>query len=204
MFTGIISAVGVLLDVIVRGNERQFLISSPYAPSTITIGASIAHDGCCLTVIETGEGGHGFWHKVDVSPHTLAHTTLGSWQVGQSINLERALRAGDELGGHMVSGHVDGVATLRTVTQEGGSVHYTVEAPDALLMYIADKGSVTLDGTSLTVTWVQGNQFGLTLIPHTLQVTTWGSKRVGDFLNLEVDVMARYAARMLRGFHLPV
>ncbi len=198
MFTGIVSAIGTVKEVVERGNERQFVIASPYVLESIAIGASIAHDGCCLTVTETGETA-GCWHRVDVSPHTLDHTTLGDWQVGQQVNLERALRAGDELGGHMVSGHVDGVAYIIALQSEGESVHYTMEVPENFMKYIANKGSVTLDGVSLTVTWVQNNQFGLTLIPHTLQATTWGNRQAGDKLNLEVDMLARYVERMMPG-----
>lgn len=198
MFTGIITAVGSIHSITLTDQGGQCVIVSPYPSNDVIIGASIAHDGCCLTIAQQGQDAQAFWHKVDISPHTLAHTTLGAWKAGQRINLERALRAGDELGGHMVSGHVDGVATITSITQEGDSRHYTIKAPEHLALYIADKGSVTLDGTSLTVTWARDNQFGLTLIPHTLQVTTWGEKRVGDRLNLEIDVIARYVARMLR------
>ena len=197
MFTGIITAVGTLSHITKRGNERSFVITSPYSPDTIAIGASIAHDGCCLTVTETGNDAGGFWHRVDVSPHTLAHTTLGQWSAGQALNLERALRAGDEFGGHMVSGHVDGVAEITSITKEGQSVHYEIATPVKFSRFIADKGSVTIDGVSLTVTWARDHLFGLTLIPHTLQATTWGNKRVGDTLNLEVDMIARYVERML-------
>jgi riboflavin synthase len=193
VFTGIIANIGEIAEITKGEGSRHFKVRSPFLTCDVALGASIAHDGCCLTVTDRDEG----WHSVDVSSHTLAHTTLGVWQVGQRINLERALRAGDELGGHLVSGHVDGVATIRAITHEDEVQHYGIEAPEALMRYIADKGSVTLDGTSLTVTWVEDNQFGLTLIPHTLAVTTWGEKRVGDRLNLEVDMLARYVARAL-------
>jgi riboflavin synthase len=201
VFTGIISAIGEIINISEGEGSRHFTVRSPYASADVALGASIAHDGCCLTVTDTGES----WHTVDVSSHTLAHTTLGAWSIGQRVNLERALRAGDELGGHLVSGHVDGVATIRAIIPEGDARHYTIEAPEALMRFIADKGSVTLDGTSLTVTWVagignqeSGNEFGLTLIPHTLLVTTWGEKQVGDDLNLEVDMLARYVARLMK------
>ncbi len=197
MFTGIITDIGIIRHIDEGDNERRFVVGTSYECDTIDLGASIAHDGCCLTVVEKGVDAQGHHFAVDVSPHTLAHTTLGNWQVGQRINLERALRAGDELGGHIVSGHVDGVATISEIRKEGDSVHYTIDAPEACAPFIADKGSVTLDGTSLTVTWVRDHQFGLTLIPHTLQVTTWGDKKTGSALNLEVDMLARYVKRMI-------
>jgi riboflavin synthase len=197
MFTGIITAIGVVRHIDASPQQRRFTITSPYEAASIAVGASIAHDGCCLTVVEKGCDTDGNWHRVDVSPHTLAHTTLGNWTVGRRVNLERALRAGDELGGHMVSGHVDELAFIREIRAEGDSIHYTMEAPQFLSCYIADKGSVTLDGVSLTVTWAEKHHFGLTLIPHTLQVTTWGARQVGDALNLEIDVVARYVARIL-------
>ncbi len=193
MFTGIITDVGEVVRVEKKENERRFVVRTHYDTSMIDIGASIAHDGCCLTVTDIDED----TYAVDVSPHTLQFTTLGNWQEGQRVNLERALKAGDELGGHIVSGHVDGVATINSITREGDSVHYTISCPDALKAFIAEKGSVTLNGTSLTVTWVNNAQFGLTLIPHTLDVTTWGQAKEGDTLNIEIDMLARYMQRIM-------
>lgn len=192
MFTGIITDIGIVQDVEIRANERRFIIGTQYDTATIAVGASIAHDGCCLTVTDILNKAY----SVDVSPHTLAHTTLGTWDVGRHVNLERALKVGDELGGHMVSGHIDGLATIVTIKQEGQSRHYTIQCDRSFARFIAAKGSVTLDGTSLTVTWVKDCEFGLTLIPHTLDVTTWGERRTGDVLNLEIDMLARYMARL--------
>jgi riboflavin synthase len=197
MFTGIITAIGTVEAIDQLAHAHRLVVRSCYLSETIMIGASISHDGCCLTVADKGTDERGNWHSVDVSPHTLAHTTLGTWGVGRRVNLERALRAGDELGGHLVTGHVDGLATMTERVQEADSVHYTMHAPNALSLYLANKGSVTLDGVSLTVTWVRGEMFGLTLIPHTLAVTTWGEKQVGDAFNMEVDVIARYVRRMV-------
>jgi riboflavin synthase len=193
MFTGIITDIGTITQITSQGNERRMWVRSSYDMQSIALGASIAHDGCCLTVTEI----KGDVYAVDVSPHTLEFTTLGTWHEGREVNLERALKAGDELGGHMVSGHVDGVASIASITPEGQSVHYRITPPDALKIFIAEKGSVTLNGTSLTVTWVDDADFGLTLIPHTLRVTTWGNAKVGDAMNLEIDMLARYMQRML-------
>jgi riboflavin synthase len=198
MFTGIITHIGKVQTCEVAQDVTRFTITMlPRAGEhPLVVGASVAHDGCCLTITEHGCNDQGmWWYGVDISSHTLAHTTLGLWRVGRSMNLERALRMGDELGGHMVSGHVDGVATLEAMRDEGEVRHYTIRAPEALMGFIANKGSVALDGTSLTVTWVEGECFGLTLIPHTLRVTTWGEKKIGDALNIEIDLLARYAAR---------
>ena len=193
MFTGIITDIGEVVEIIEKPHERRFMIRTHYDTDTIDIGASIAHDGCCLTVTDIAGNTYG----IDASPHTLKHTTLGRWKQGQLVNLERALKAGDELGGHLVSGHVDAVAIINDITSEGDSVHYTISCPEALKIYIAEKGSVTLNGTSLTVTWVKDAQFGLTLIPHTLQATNWGAASIGDELNIEIDMLARYMQRML-------
>jgi riboflavin synthase len=194
MFTGIISDIGIVQEVISpQANMRRFKLQTSYDTSNIDIGASIAHDGCCLTVVAKEHQ----YYEVEASEHTLNHTTLCDWIVGSRINLERALKAGDELGGHIVSGHVDGVATITSIQEDGECRNYNITPPEKLLTYIATKGSVTLDGTSLTVTWVNAAEFGLTLIPHTLQATTWGSKQVGDKLNIEIDVLARYIQRML-------
>lgn len=193
MFTGIVTDVG---EVIARDGGR-YTVRSAYDPETIALGASIACDGCCLTVTSMSGAPHGAIFTADVSNETLSKTTLGSWQPGTAINLERALRAGDELGGHVVSGHVDGVARIVSVTPDGDSFRFSFEAPAELARFIAPKGSVALSGTSLTVNEAEGRTFGVNLIPHTLTQTTWGRKTPGDFVNLEVDVFARYVARMM-------
>jgi riboflavin synthase len=193
MFTGIITDIGT---VIAREGGR-FTIGSSYEPTTITLGASIAHDGCCLTVTSVASDGPGCRYTLDVSNESLSLTTLDGWQPGERINLERALKAGDELGGHIVSGHVDGIATIVSTRDDGISRRFVLEAPPALSRFIAPKGSVALDGTSLTVNEVDGHCFGINLIPHTLQVTTWGLKKTGDRINLEIDPLARYVARLL-------
>ncbi|MGQ0671942.1 MAG: riboflavin synthase [Hyphomicrobium sp.] len=193
MFTGIITDLG---EVASRDGGR-FAIRSGYDAATIALGASIACDGCCLTVtgVMPAEGGSVF--AVDVSNETLSKTTLASWQPGRRVNLERALKVGDELGGHMVSGHVDGLATIVDVMPDGESRRFTFDAAPALARFIASKGSVALDGTSLTVNDVAGRRFGVNLVPHTLTVTTWGRKRAGDTVNLEIDPLARYVARLM-------
>ncbi len=164
------------------------------------MGASVAHNGVCMTLVGFGpraeSDGFVSWHEVDAAAETLAVTTAGSWAAGDRINLERALRIGDELGGHMVSGHVDGVARIVERRDFDGMAHFDIEAPKDLAKFIAEKGSVALDGTSLTVNKVSGNRFAILLIPHTLDVTIWGGRRSGDAINLEVDTMARYAARL--------
>jgi len=193
MFTGIITSVGEV-DAVEGG---RYTIRSGYDASSIAIGASIACDGCCLTATHVRAEGNGSVFTVDVSNETKSKTTLGAWRQGHRINLERSLRAGDELGGHIVSGHIDGVATIVDITPDSESRRFTFEAPDHLSLYIAPKGSVALDGTSLTVNEVAGNRFGINIIPHTLTVTTWQSKKPGDKVNLEVDLFARYVARLL-------
>jgi len=193
MFTGLITDVG---EVAARDGGR-FRIRSHYPAAEIAIGASIACSGVCLTAtsIEPADGGSVF--TVDVSNETLSKTTLGTWQAGTPVNLERSLTAGSELGGHVVTGHVDGKARITDIRADGDSQRFLFDAPDNLGMYIAPKGSVALDGTSLTVNEVAGHTFGVNLIPHTLQVTTWGNRRIGDVVNLEVDLFARYIARLL-------
>ena len=193
MFTGIISDIGT---VAARDGGR-FTIRSGYPAPSIGLGASIACDGACLTVTAIEPARAGSTYTVDVSNETLAKTTLGEWHAGRRINLERALKAGDELGGHMVSGHVDGVARVVAIRPDGGSLRFTIEAPADLARYIAPKGSVALDGVSLTVNEVKGDTFSVLIIPHTLQVTTFGVAKTGDALNLEIDQMARYAARLM-------
>ena len=194
MFTGIITEIGTLEAVMQRDGGKAFRICSGYDYSGIAIGASIAHAGVCLTVTAKGEN----WHEVEAWEEALRLTTLDGWQAGQHINLERSLKIGDELGGHMVSGHVDGLAEIVGVRAEGEATRFTLEAPQPLAKFIAPKGSVALDGTSLTVNGVEGNRFDVLLIAHTLEVTTWGDRRKGDPVNLEVDQMARYAARLMK------
>lgn len=191
MFTGIITDVGTVAGVEQRGDTR-FTIRTSYPTQSIEIGASIACHGCCLTVV--GKGADSF--DVDVSAESLSKTTLGAWRAGTRINLERALRMGDEMGGHVVSGHVDGVATIVSITPEGDSKRFIFDAPRTLARFIAPKGSVTLDGTSLTVNEVLGTKFGVNIIPHTQAVTTWGQARAGDAVNIEIDMLARYVARL--------
>jgi riboflavin synthase len=193
MFTGIVTDIG---EVIAREGGR-LAIRASYHPASIPLGASIACDGVCLTATSVKADGPGSVFTVDVSNETLSKTTLGTWQPGTRLNLERSLRAGDELGGHIVTGHVDGVARILTVTADGESQRFTLEAPAALASFIAPKGSIALDGTSLTVNEVDGPRFGVNLIPHTLTVTTWGARRAGASVNVEIDVLARYVARSL-------
>jgi riboflavin synthase len=200
MFTGIITDVGTLLSVEPRGDLRRLRIASHYPHDGLTLGASVAHDGVCMTLVGFGprdeDDGYPSWHEVDAAAETLAVTTAGAWAPGKKINLERALKIGDELGGHMVSGHVDGVATLVSRRDFDNMAHFEIEAPKALAKFIAEKGSVALDGTSLTVNKVEKTRFTILLIPHTLDVTIWGGRKAGDSINLEVDTMARYAARL--------
>lgn len=191
MFTGIITDVGRVSRVEKRGDTR-FTIATGYDVPSIDLGASIACNGCCLTVVEKGADSF----LVEASAETLSKTTLASWAEGTRINLERALRVGDELGGHIVSGHVDGVATIVSIVPEGDSKRFTFEAPAPLARFIAPKGSVTLDGTSLTVNEVEGVRFGVNIIPHTQTVTTWGSLKPADRVNIEIDMLARYVARL--------
>lgn len=195
MFTGIITDIGTIRTVERRGDLRA-RIGTSYDPAGIDLGASIACDGCCLTVVDRGADDDGGWFDVDVSAESLSKTALGAWDTGTRINLERSLKVGDELGGHIVSGHVDGTAEILSITPEGDSMRYLFEAPVALARFIAPKGSVALQGTSLTVNEVEGARFGVNLIPHTQQVTTWGGMRAGDRVNLEIDTLARYVARL--------
>lgn len=195
MFTGIITDIGTIAKVTKSGDTR-FDVLTAYDTDTIDMGASIAHSGVCLTVIEKGKGADGDWFAVEASKETLDGTSAGAWQEGTKLNLERALKMGDELGGHIVSGHVDGLADIIAITPEGDSQRYTFKTSAALMPFIAPKGSVTLDGTSLTVNEVEGLTFGVNLIPHTQDVTTWGLSKVGDIVNLEIDVLARYVARL--------
>lgn len=191
MFTGIITDVGEIIELEQRGDLRA-RIKTAYDTSGIDLGASIASDGVCLTVISLGDN----WYDVEISSETVSKTNLASWAEGKRVNLERALKVGDELGGHIVSGHVDGVAEIIKMQDEGDSTRISFRAPAELAKFIAEKGSVTLNGTSLTVNEVDGNEFGINVIPHTQQVTTWGGAKVGDLVNLEIDTLARYVARL--------
>ncbi|MCB1508238.1 MAG: riboflavin synthase [Hyphomicrobiaceae bacterium] len=199
MFTGIITAVGTVRRVEEAAFGLRFHVESPYDPDGIAIGASICHEGACLTVIEKQRTGSGGVHVVDASRETLDLTTLGAWHEGTQVNLERSLTLGDELGGHLVTGHVDGVAQIVERIDDSGASHFWIEPPAEFERYIARKGSVALCGTSLTVNETRPGAFRITLIPHTLEVTTWGARKAGDRLNLEVDMMARYVDR-LRAF----
>lgn len=192
MFTGIISDVG-RVRAVTPGGDTGFAVASTYDTRAIAIGASIACAGVCLTVIETGEG----WFAVQVSAETLRRTTLAAWRPGTTINLERALKLGDELGGHILTGHVDAVAEIVGRRPEGDSLRFTVEVPAPFERAIAPKGAVALDGVSLTVNEVDGRRFGVNVIPHTQAKTTFGAAAIGDRVNLEIDVLARYVARLI-------
>ena len=194
MFTGIVTDMGEILSLRQEG-DLNARIATSYDVDGIDIGASIACDGVCLTVIATGRDPKP-WFDVQISAESVSKTNLGTWAVGRRVNLERALKVGDELGGHIVSGHVDGLAKVTKVNDEGDSTRVTLTAPPDLARFIASKGSVTLNGTSLTVNEVNGNAFGINFIPHTKAVTTWGRVAVGDDVNLEIDTLARYVARL--------
>lgn len=191
MFTGIVTDIGTVTELDQQGDLRA-RIKTAYDTAGIDIGASIASDGVCLTVIALGDD----WYDVQISAETVSKTNLDGWQLGKRVNLERALKVGDELGGHIVSGHVDGVAEVVAVKDEGDSTRVTLRAPKNLARFIAPKGSVALNGTSLTVNDVDGCDFGINFIPHTKEVTTWGDVSVGDKVNLEIDTLARYVARL--------
>lgn len=196
MFTGIVADVGEVLSIGALEAGVRLRIATSFDPGGIALGASIACSGPCLTVLERGlNDGRGFF-DIDASTETLDRTTIGSWAPGTRINLERALKLGEELGGHMVTGHVDGVATIVERRDEGGMARFAFQAPPNLARYIAEKGSVCLDGTSLTVNGVDGARFDVMIIPHTLAVTTWGERQAGDRVNLEVDLFARYLERL--------
>jgi riboflavin synthase len=196
MFTGIITDVGEVISIAPLEAGVRLRIATGYDPETIAIGASIACSGPCLTVVERGRAGNRGSFDVEASSETLARTNLAEWRPGRRVNLERALKIGDELGGHMVIGHVDGTATIAERHDEGGMARFVFQAPENLARYIAEKGSVALDGTSLTVNAVAGGRFEAMIIPHTLAVTTWGERREGDRVNLEVDLFARYLERL--------
>lgn len=198
MFTGIVTDIGEVIGLEQEGDLRA-RIATDYPVDGIDLGASISCDGVCLTVIATGTEPKN-WFDVQISAESIGKTTIGSnrvgWAKGRKLNLERALKVGDELGGHIVSGHVDGVAEILEVRDEGGSTRFRFRAPKALAGFIAPKGSVALNGTSLTVNEVEGDEFGVNIIPHTKTVTTWGTARAGDPVNIEIDTVARYVARL--------
>ncbi len=191
MFTGIITDIGEVQQLEKRG-DLHARIACAFDMDETSLGASIACDGVCLTVVDKGAG----WFDVDISAETLSKTNLSGWSNGHRINLEKALRVGDELGGHIVSGHVDGLAQIVDIREEGDSTRFSFDAPQALAKFIAPKGSVALNGTSLTVNEVDGTRFGINVIPHTKTHTTWGAAKVGDRINLEIDTLARYVARL--------
>ena len=194
MFTGIVTDMGEIVQLQQAGDLRA-RIATAYPVETIDLGASIACDGVCLTVVATGKDPRP-WFDVQISAETVSKTNVGGWMTGKRLNLERALKVGDELGGHIVSGHVDGVAEILSATPEGDSTRFRFRAPAHLAGFIAPKGSVALNGTSLTVNEVEGTDFGVNIIPHTKAVTTWGTARPGDHVNLEIDTLARYVARL--------
>ena len=193
MFTGIVTDLGEILELEQKGDLRA-RIKTNYDTAGITFGASIACDGICLTAVDLGDD----WFDVEISSETVSKTIIGAglWKVGHTINLERSLKVGDELGGHIVSGHVDGIAKVTSINDEGDSTRFLFEAPSELARYIAPKGSVALNGTSLTVNEVESNTFGVNLVPHTKKVTSWGKTQVNDPINLEIDTLARYVARL--------
>ncbi len=195
MFTGIITALGTVraISPIGEGRDMRLVIEAPWPDTaSIALGASIACSGCCLTAVELGPD----WFAVDASAETLACTTMGTWKVGSRINLERSLKVGDELGGHIVSGHVDGVGHAVSATPENGSTRWQFRVPADLSRFIAEKGSVAIDGVSLTVNAVQGDTFGVNIIPHTASVTGFGTLAPGDAVHIEIDMLARYVARL--------
>jgi len=197
MFTGIITDIGTVASLQPLAQGVRLRIDTAYDPATIDIGASIACAGVCLTVVALPEAeSNARWFEVEAWEEALRLTTASSWRQGTRLNLERALKVGDELGGHIVSGHVDGMARIVARKDEGEAVRFTLEAPAPLARFIAPKGSVALDGTSLTVNGVDRAQFDVLLIHHSLSVTTWGDRQIGDEVNIEIDTMARYAARL--------
>jgi riboflavin synthase len=195
MFTGIVTDIGT----VVARNGTTLQIASHYDPAGVALGASIACDGCCLTVTRVEDGREGANFEVTVSNETTARTTLGSWKKGTRINLERSLSYGSELGGHLVTGHIDGLARIVKRTPDGESARFVLEAPAEFAQFIAPKGSVALDGVSLTVNEVRATRFGVNIIPYTLALTTWGDRKTGDLVNLEVDLLARYVERIASG-----
>lgn len=202
MFTGIVTDIGEILSREAAGEVVRLRIGSHYEAAGIDLGASIACDGVCLTVTAAEPNGEGATFSVDAGPETLKLTTVGGWDAGRRVNLERALKIGDELGGHLVLGHVDGLAEIVAREEGPDTVRFVFDAPAELARFIAVKGSICLDGTSLTVNTVEDRRFSVHLIPHTLRETAWGERRVGDHVNLEVDMMARYAARLAEASRL--
>lgn len=196
MFTGIVSGIGEVERVEAGANLRRLRIACSEPAETLAPGLSIACGGPCLTMVACGAKGHRSWFEVDVAAETLARTTARHWKAGTRLNLERALKVGDELGGHLVTGHVDGVAKIAAIADFDGMRRIEIVSPQGLARFIAEKGSVALDGTSLTVNTVETAFFSVLLVPHTLKVTTWGERHAGDDINLEIDLMARYAARL--------
>lgn len=191
MFTGIITDIGII-SALEQAGDLRARITTGYDTSGIDMGASIASDGVCLTVVDLGAD----WYDVQISAETVSKTNIAAWTLGKRVNLERALRVGDELGGHIVSGHVDGVAEVVRIEDEGDSTRVQLRVPEGLARFIAPKGSVALNGTSLTVNEVEGAVFGINFIPHTKDATTWGDVALGDAVNLEIDTLARYVARL--------
>ncbi len=196
MFTGIVTDLGKLVAVKPGRGLKRLRIECRYPAKSIALGASILVNGICLTVVARGAKAKGSWFEAEAGTETLKLTTAGRWQAGARLNLERSLKMGDELGGHIVSGHVDGLAKIVERKDKNGMAGFRLRAPKALARFIATKGSVTLNGVSLTVNEVKGSEFAVFLIPHTLKVTNWSSAKKGDDVNLEVDVLARYAARL--------
>jgi riboflavin synthase len=197
MFTGIVTDIGTVDRITPLNEGIKLRVLTSEDPATIAIGASVAHAGVCLTVTGLPEtGSNERWIETEAWEEALRLTTISSWQEGTRLNLERSLKIGDELGGHIVSGHVDGMAEIVSVEEEGDAVRYTLRAPEGHAKFVAQKGSVALDGTSLTVNKVDGDLFDVLLIRHSLEVTTWGERKAGDFVNFEADTMARYAARL--------
>ncbi|MEM8643898.1 MAG: riboflavin synthase [Pseudomonadota bacterium] len=192
MFTGIVSGLGTL----VARKGGSFTIQTPYKRKSLDLGASIAFDGCCLTLTKIEKGKSGAAVTVDVSNETMSHTTMGTWEPGRMINLERALALGEELGGHIVTGHVDGCAKVVSRFPDGESMRFLLEVPGEFAKYVASKGSIALDGVSLTVNEVEDARFDVNIIPFTLKHTSWGHRQPGDLVNLEVDLLARYVARL--------
>ena len=197
MFTGIVSDVGQVVEFARKGHLARLVVDTRYDAASFLLGASVANSGICLTLVACEPSARGAKLSFDIGAETLRLTTLGALQVGSRVNVERSLRVGDELGGHLVSGHGDGLAKIEWRRDFEGQAHFRFSVPPALARFIGSKGSVALDGTSLTVNLVDGDSFEVLLIPHTLSVTTWGERQAGDFVNLEVDRMARYAARIL-------
>jgi len=193
MFTGIVSGLGTLI----ARKGSSFTIQTPYKRKSLNLGASIAFDGCCLTLtsIEKGKSG-GAAVTVDVSNETMSHTTMGTWEPGRTVNLERALALGEELGGHIVTGHVDGTAKIVSRFPDGDSMRFLLEVPGEFARFVASKGSIALNGVSLTVNEVEGARFDVNIVPFTLKHTSWGDRQPGDLVNLEVDLLARYVARL--------